>query len=159
MGKFRHICGLEQLNFKRYPFTFKNKENKRYIFDIIRKKEILLTPEEWVRQHCLRFLMEEKKYPIGLINVEKKIEIFGKQKRYDIVVYTKTGTVAVLVECKAPKIEINQGVFDQIARYNLSVDSNYLMVTNGLKHVYCQMDYQAQAYHFLQDLPPYTVDK
>ncbi|MDA8917151.1 type I restriction enzyme HsdR N-terminal domain-containing protein [Flavobacteriaceae bacterium] len=150
---------MEQLNFKRYPFTFKNKENKRYIFDIIRKKEILLTPEEWVRQHCLRFLMEEKKYPIGLINVEKKIEIFGKQKRYDIVVYTKTGTVAVLVECKAPKIEINQGVFDQIARYNLSVDSTYLMVTNGLKHVYCQMDYQAQAYHFLQDLPPYTVDK
>lgn len=159
MGKFRHICGMEQLNFKCYPFTFKNKENKRYIFDIIRKKEILLTPEEWVRQHCLRFLMEEKKYPIGLINVEKKIEIFGKQKRYDIVVYTKTGTVAVLVECKAPKIEINQGVFDQIARYNLSVDSTYLMVTNGLKHVYCQMDYQAQAYHFLQDLPPYTVDK
>ena len=159
MGKFRHICGMEQLNFKRYPFTFKNKENKRYIFDIIRKKEILLTPEEWVRQHCLRFLMEEKKYPIGLINVEKKIEIFGKQKRYDIVVYTKTGTVAVLVECKAPKIEINQGVFDQIARYNLSVDSTYLMVTNGLKHVYCQMDYQAQAYRFLQDLPPYTVDK
>jgi hypothetical protein len=159
MGKFRHICGMEQLNFKRYPFTFKNKENKRYIFDIIRKKEILLTPEEWVRQHCLRFLMEEKKYPIGLINVEKKIEIFGKQKRYDIVVYTKTGTVAVLVECKAPKIEINQGVFDQIARYNLSVDSTYLMVTNGLKHVYCQMDYQAQAYHFLQDLPSYTVDK
>ena len=159
MGKFRHICGMEQLNFKRYPFTFKNKENKRYIFDIIRKKEILLTPEEWVRQHCLRFLMEEKKYPIGLINVEKKIEIFGKQKRYDIVVYNKTGTVAVLVECKAPKIEINQGVFDQIARYNLSVDSTYLMVTNGLKHVYCQMDYQAQAYHFLQDLPPYTVDK
>jgi len=159
MGKFRHICGMEQLNFKRYTFTFKNKENKRYIFDIIRKKEILLTPEEWVRQHCLRFLMEEKKYPIGLINVEKKIEIFGKQKRYDIVVYTKTGTVAVLVECKAPKIEINQGVFDQIARYNLSVDSTYLMVTNGLKHVYCQMDYQAQAYHFLQDLPPYTVDK
>ena len=159
MGKFRHICGMEQLNFKRYTFTFKNKENKRYIFDIIRKKEILLTPEEWVRQHCLRFLMEEKKYPIGLINVEKKIEIFGKQKRYDIVVYNKTGTVAVLVECKAPKIEINQGVFDQIARYNLSVDSTYLMVTNGLKHVYCQMDYQAQAYHFLQDLPPYTVDK
>ena len=159
MGKFRHICGMEQLNFKRYPFTFKNKENKRYIFDIIRKKEILLTPEEWVHQHCLRFLMEEKKYPIGLINVEKKIEIFGKQKRYDIVVYTKTGTVAVLVECKAPKIEINQGVFDQIARYNLSVDSTYLMVTNGLKHVYCQMDYQAQAYHFLQDLPSYTVDK
>jgi len=159
MGKFRHICGMEQLNFKRYPFTFKIKENKRYIFDIIRKKEILLTPEEWVRQHCLHFLMEEKKYPIGLINVEKKIEIFGKQKRYDIVVYNKTGTVAVLVECKAPKIEINQGVFDQIARYNLSVDSTYLMVTNGLKHVYCQMDYQAQAYNFLQDLPPYTADK
>ena len=159
MGKFRHICGMEQLNFKRYTFTFKNKENKRYIFDIIRKKEILLTPEEWVRQHCLRFLMEEKKYPIGLINVEKKIEIFGKPKRYDIVVFTKNGSVAILVECKSPKVEINQDVFDQIARYNLSIDSTYLMVTNGLKHVYCQMDYQAKAYHFLPELPSYSIDR
>ena len=94
-----------------------------------------------------------------MINVEKKIEIFGKPKRYDIVVYTKNGSVDLLVECKSPKIEINQNVFDQIAQYNLSINSTYLMVTNGLKHVFCQMDYQAKTYHFLPDLPSYSVDR
>lgn len=158
MGKIRHICSMEQLNFKRYPFTLKNKKNKPYIFDVIRKKDILLTPEEWVRQHCVRFLIEEKKYPISLINVEKKIELFGKQKRYDIVVFTKTGTVNLLVECKAPSIKINQVVFDQIAQYNLSIDSAYLMVTNGLQHIYCKMDYTKKVYHFLKDLPSYSLN-
>ncbi|MEN8845112.1 MAG: type I restriction enzyme HsdR N-terminal domain-containing protein [Candidatus Arcticimaribacter sp.] len=147
---------MEQLNFNNYPFNLKNRENKRYIFDVVRKKDILLTPEEWVRQHCIQFLLQEKKYPISLLNVEKKIKVYDREKRYDIIVFTPQGKVTLLVECKAPNIPINQDVFDQIARYNLSVDSQYLMVTNGQTHVYCQMDYQAQTYHFLQDLPPYT---
>ncbi len=92
-----------------------------------------------------------------MINVEKKIELFGKPKRYDIVVFTSTGTVNILVECKAPTIEINQNVFDQIAQYNISIDSTYLMVTNGLQHIYCQMDYAKKAYCFLKDLPSYTL--
>ena len=147
---------MEQLNFKRYPFTLKNRENKRYIFDVVRKKEILLTPEEWVRQHCLHYLIYDKKYPISLINVEKKINVYGREKRYDIIIYTPQGEVTLLVECKSPKVVIDQKVFDQIARYNLSANSQYLMVTNGLSHVYCQMDYKAQTYHFLKDLPNYS---
>ena len=147
---------MEQLNFKRYPFTLKNRENKLYIFDLVRKKDILLTPEEWVRQHCLQYLIQEKNYPLSLINVEKKLKVFGRDKRYDIIVYTPQGEVTLLVECKAPHITIDQEVFDQIARYNLSANSQYLMVTNGLTHIYCQMDYTAQVYHFLKDLPSYT---
>ena len=147
---------MEQLNFKHYPFTFKNRENKRYIFDVVRKKDILLTPEEWVRQHCLHYLLIDKEYPISLINIEKKLMVYGRDKRYDIIIYTPQGDVTLLVECKAPHIPINQAVFDQIARYNLSAKSQYLMVTNGLTHIYCQMDYTQQIYHYLEDLPAYT---
>jgi len=146
---------MEQLNFNHYPFTLKNRENKRYIFDVVRKKDILLTPEEWVRQHCVHYLLQEKKYPQSLINVEKKIKVYGRDKRYDVIVYTPQGDVTLLVECKAPHVPIDQTIFDQIARYNLSVNSQYLMVTNGLHHIYCQMDYTAQAYHFLKDIPAY----
>ena len=147
---------MEQLNFNRYPFTIKNRENKRYIFDVVRKKDILLTPEEWVRQHCLQYLIQEKNYPLSLINVEKKLKVYSRDKRYDIIVYTPQGEVTLLVECKAPHVAIDQDVFDQIARYNLSANSQYLMVTNGLIHIYCQMDYTAEVYHFIKDLPPYT---
>lgn len=147
---------MEQLNFKRYPIPIKNKENKRYIFDIVRKKDILLTPEEWVRQHCIRYLIQDKNYPLGLINVEKKIEQFGRIKRYDIVVYSITGKTCILVECKAPSIKINQATFDQIAQYNLSMDSAYLMVTNGLQHIYCQINTEKNAFHFLKELPNYS---
>ncbi len=147
---------MEQLNFNRYPFTLKNRENKRYIFDVVRKKDILLTPEEWVRQHCLHYLLIDKKYPISLINIEKKLKVYGRDKRYDIIIYTPQGDVALLVECKAPHVPIDQAVFDQIARYNLSAKSQYLMVTNGLIHLFCQMDYAQQVYHFLHDLPAYT---
>jgi hypothetical protein len=147
---------MEQLNFKHYPFTLKNRENKRYIFDVVRKKDILLTSEEWVRQHCLQYLIQEKNYPISLINVEKKLKVYNRNKRYDIIVYTPQGEVTLLVECKAPHVAIDQDVFDQIARYNLSTNSQYLMVTNGLTHIYCQMDYTAEAYQFLKDPPPYS---
>ena len=89
---------MEQLNFPAYAFNLKNKENKTYILDLIRKKNLLLTPEEWVRQHCINFLNSELGYPKSLINVEKQIKIHDKLKRYDIVVYTPQGGVNILVE-------------------------------------------------------------
>ena len=149
---------METLNFEHYPMSIKNKENKRYIFDVIRKKDLLLTPEEWVRQHCIQFLLQEKKYPVSLINVEKSIQVYGQMKRYDIIVFTPKGKVKILVECKAPHIPLDQAVFDQIARYNLQVDSEFLMVTNGLQHIYCQLDYQQKTYHFLRELPAYSIE-
>lgn len=147
---------MQKLNFNNYTFRFKNSENKVAIFDEIRKKFIILTPEEWVRQHVVRFLLEEKKYPKSYVNVEKIVKINGLTKRYDIVVFQPDGSIFLLVECKAPGITISQNTFDQIARYNMSLNAVHMMVTNGLNHYFCQMDYQQEKYFFLQDLPEYT---
>ncbi|WP_027125037.1 type I restriction enzyme HsdR N-terminal domain-containing protein [Gelidibacter mesophilus] len=146
---------MQPLNFPKFSFRFKNSENKVSIFDVVRKKFIILQPEEWVRQHCVHYLMTEKNYPHSLINVEKEMVINGLKKRYDIVVFNTQGDVHLIVECKAPKIQIEQTTFDQIARYNLALKANYLMVTNGLDHYYCQMDFEKESYLFLKDIPDY----
>ena len=146
---------MQQLNFPIYNFRFKNSENKVSIFDEIRKKFIILTPEEWVRQHVVRFLLEEKKYPKSLINVEKVLIVNGLRKRYDVVVFNPDGSIFVLVECKAPEIKTAQATFDQIARYNLALKAQFLMVTNGHNHYFCQMDFENEKYAFLKELPDY----
>ena len=146
---------MQQLNFPSYSFRFKNSENKVSIFDAIRKKFIILTPEEWVRQHVVQFLMTEKNYPQSLLNVEKVVQVNGLRKRYDIVVYNSDGTIHILIECKAPELTISQNTFDQIAQYNMTLQSNYLMVTNGLNHYFCQMDFENEKYQFLAELPNY----
>jgi hypothetical protein len=146
---------MQQLNFPSFSFRFKNSENKVSIFDTIRKKFIILTPEEWVRQHVVQFLMIEKNYPKSLLNVEKVLQVNGLRKRYDIVVYNSDGTIHILIECKAPEVPISQSTFDQIAQYNMTLQSNYLMVTNGLNHYFCQMDNENEKYQFLNELPNY----
>ncbi len=148
---------MQKLNFPTYSFRFKNSENKPFIFDDIRKKFVVLQPEEWVRQHCVQFLIEEKKYPKSLINVEKELKVNGLKKRYDIVIFNSDGSIHLIVECKAAKISINQNTFDQIARYNLALNAKYLMITNGINHYYCTMDFEDQRYHFLNDIPSYNL--
>ena len=148
---------MQPLNFPTYAFRFKNSENKVSIFDEIRKKFILLTQEEWVRQHVIRFLIEEKKYPKSYINVEKVVKVNGMNKRYDVVVFNKDGSIFLLIECKAPEITIDQNTFDQIARYNMILNANYLMVTNGLNHYFCEMDFEKEQYSFLRELPHFTL--
>jgi hypothetical protein len=150
---------MQKLNFPTYSFRFKNSENKIAIFDEIRKKFILLTPEEWVRQHIIQFLLHEKKYPKSYINVEKLIKINDTNKRYDIVVYQPNGELFLLIECKAPQVKITQETFDQIARYNLVLNAKYLMVSNGLNHYFCQMDFEKEKYIFLDSLPSYIEVK
>jgi len=147
---------VQQLNFPKYNFRFKSNENKTLIFDIIRKKFVVLTPEEWVRQHILQFLISEKKYPISHINVEKQLKLHDTIKRYDIVVFNSNGSIEIIVECKAPSIKVNQPVFDQIARYNFVLQAKHLMVSNGLEHFYCNMDYINEKYVFLEDIPTYS---
>lgn len=144
------------LNFPSYNFRFKNKENKLAIFDVIRKKFILLTPEEWVRQHVIHFLIEEKNTPKQLLNVEKQLLINKLSKRYDVLAYLPSGKIQLIVECKAPSVKITQETFDQIARYNLVTQANYLMVTNGIKHYFCKMNYKEKRYDFLIDIPAYS---
>ena len=144
------------LNFPRYNFRFKNSENKVHIFDVIRKKFVVLQPEEWVRQHVLHYLITDKNYPSSLINVEKQLMVNRLKKRYDIVVFTSDGSIELLVECKSPETRITQTVFDQIARYNFELRANYLMVTNGLVHFYCKMDFKEEKYSFLEHIPEFS---
>ena len=142
-----------ELNFPPYPFRFKSRENKRLVFDIIRKKYVLLQPEEWVRQHCLHFLTSDLGYPRSHILVEKEIGVAGLKKRLDIAVCRPDGSIHILVECQAPEVVISQETFDQIARYNMKAGAEFLMVTNGFEHYYCKMDHENRTYLFLEELP------
>ena len=150
---------MQNLNFPTYSFRLKNSENKTHIFDVVRKKFVVLQPEEWVRQHCIQYLIQEKNYPISLINVEKVVLINGLKKRYDIAVFDSNGSLVLVVECKAPKVKISQTTFDQIARYNLTLKAHYLMVTNGLNHYFCIMNYNNESFEFLEKLPDYNTNK
>jgi hypothetical protein len=114
---------------------------------------VILTPEEWVRQHVVRYLLDDKKAPKSWVNVEKQFTLAGLQKRFDVIVFSADGSVQVLVECKALNVSITQDTFDQIARYNMNFNAQYMMITNGLKHYYCSFDYENQKYHFCEDLP------
>ena len=144
------------MNFPNYKFRVKGNENKRFIFDIVRKKYVRLTPEEWVRQNCIAFLIQEKKYPLALMGVEKEFYINNLKKRMDIVVFHRNQKPFLLVECKAPQIKINQKIFDQIAIYNLKFNAPLLYVTNGLQHFYAKIDSENQKYIFLKELPFFT---
>ena len=147
---------MQSLNFPAYDFRFKNSENKVHIFDPIRKKFVVLQPEEWVRQNVVQFLIHEKKYPKSLINVEKQLTVNTLKKRYDIVIFDSLGNITLLVECKSPKITVNQETFDQIAKYNMQLKAEFLMVTNGLQHFYCKMDFNKEKYTFLEQIPDFS---
>ncbi|AOW16617.1 restriction endonuclease subunit R [Polaribacter vadi] len=147
---------MQKLNLPNYKFKLKSSENKTLIFDNFRKKYFVLTPEEWVRQHFVQFLIDEKKYPVSLIAIEKQLTINNRKKRTDILVFNTDGNPDIIVECKAPQIKITQATFDQIARYNLKLKANYLIVTNGLDHFYCKMDFEKETYIFLKEIPAYN---
>lgn len=144
-----------KLNLPQYKLRLKSNENKTLIFDKVRKKYFVLTPEEWVRQHYVSYLLEEKKYPISLIAIEKQLIVNGLKKRTDILVFNKQGNPEIIVECKAPSVKITQETFDQIARYNLKLKANYLIVTNGLQHIFCKIDIEKENYIFLPEIPDY----
>ena len=117
---------------------------------------MVLTPEEWVRQHCIQFLLKIKNVPLSFIQIEKKLSLNNTQKRYDLVVFKPDQSISVLIECKAPTVKLTQKTFDQIARYNSVLKSDHLMLTNGLIHFFCKMDFKKGQYLFLDDLPEYN---
>ena len=147
---------MQHLNFPAYNFRVKSSENKMRIFDIIRKKFVVLDPEEWVRQHVIQWLINDKNYPATLINVEKQLTLHKLKKRYDLVVFKPDGQIDILVECKAYSQKITQEVFDQIARYNLEIQANYLMLTNGLEHYYFKLDTSQEKYLFMEQIPDFS---
>ena len=144
---------MQKLNFPQYDFQLKKQDNKWLIFDPIRKKYYVLTPEEWVRQHTLQYLIQNKNYPKNLIAVEKELQINQTKRRFDIVVFNHLMTPEILIECKAPHIVINQKTFDQANQYNWLLKAPLLFLTNGLKHYICQIDFEANQFKFLKELP------
>ena len=146
---------MQRLNLPTYNFKVKNSQNKTLIFDKLRKKYVVLTPEEWVRQHFIHFLIEEKKYPVTLIAIEKQLIINNLKKRADILIFNRNGNPEIIIECKAPSTKISQETFDQIARYNLKLKATFLILTNGLSHFYCKMDFKNKTYLFLKEIPNY----
>lgn len=144
------------LNLPPYSFKISNKEGKKYIFDVLRKKYVALTPEEWVRQHFINYLLMHKGYPSGLLANEIQINLNGTKKRCDTVLYNRDLTAKMIVEYKAPDVVITQAVFDQITRYNMVLRVEYLIVTNGINHYCCRIDYATNSYVFLPEIPDYA---
>lgn len=150
---------MKPLNLPSYTFRINESKGQKEIFDSIRRKFLILTPEEWVRQNIIRFLIEEKKVPGTLIAVEKSLMLNQLSKRTDAVVYASSGKPLMIVECKAPQVKINQEVFEQIARYNLTLRVNYLLVTNGMEHYCAYIDFANGEFAFLEDIPDYETLK
>ena len=143
------------LNFKtKYNYKINLINNKRYIFDPLRKKNVLLTAEEWVRQNIISFLHKDLKVPASHIAVEKGFKVKGLSKRFDIVVFDKKGNIIILIECKSPKIKLNQKSIDQLVIYNLELNASYLMLSNGLKHIFIK--YQNANFEIIDDIPVYS---
>jgi type I site-specific restriction endonuclease len=148
---------MEQLNLPSVNFTCRtNADSKTEIFDSFRKKYVLLTPEEWVRQHFAHYLSQTLGVPISLMALEKKIIMNGLKRRFDIVVYSKEITPLLIVECKATSVPVTQAVFDQAARYNSVLKAPYLVVTNGLVHHACKIDFTKANIEYLNSLPLYS---
>ena len=144
------------LNLPPFDIKIQQRDGKSFIFDPLRKKYIALTPEEWVRQHFVHFLTDFKGYPKGLLANEVQLTLNGTKKRCDTVLYNKDLSARMIVEYKAPHVEITQAVFDQITRYNMVLKVEYLIVSNGLRHYCCRIDYNTMQCTFLPDIPAYT---
>lgn len=145
------------LNLPKYETKITIRDGKKVIYDVLRRRYVALTPEEWVRQHFIHYLVEHRGYPITLMANEVLLNLNGTRKRCDTVLYRRDLSSRMIIEYKAPHIEITQAVFNQISRYNLVLKVDYLIVSNGLKHYCCKMDYINQTYVFLEDIPMYEV--
>lgn len=161
VGSFIHtwidfLCLVVELNLPPYEFRLKADEEKTYIWDAIRKKYLVLTPEEWVRQNFIEFLAQNKGYPKNLMTLELDLVYNKMDKRSDIVCHNTEGERVLLVECKRPTVQITQKTFDQIARYNMTLKVELLAVTNGIDHYFCQIDHDNGKYQFIRELPNFT---
>ena len=145
-----------RLNLPTYDIKLSGSKEHPLIWDILRKKYVALTPEEWVRQHFIHFLIEQKNYPAALLANEIQLKVGDKVLRADSILYTRQLKPQMIIEYKAPHIPITQKVFDQISIYNMLLHVDYLMVSNGIDHYICKMDYDGKKYLFLEDIPDYT---
>lgn len=144
------------LNLPEFETKISLNKGKYVIWDVLRRRYVALTPEEWVRQHFIHYLIRHKGYPQSLMANEVQVSLNSTKKRCDTVLYRRDLTARMIIEYKAPDVEITQNVFDQITRYNMVLRADYLIVSNGLQHYCCKLDYQTNSYVFLKDIPPYN---
>jgi len=147
---------MRELNFPKYKFKVKRDADKLQIFDRIRKKWYVLQPEEWVRQHVIWFLIEEKKYPESLISVEKSLKVNQLTKRFDIVLYNANASPIMIIECKAPEIKIDEKTLHQALRYNSVIRAPYLLLTNGIDSFCGKINFSNASFSYLNDIPSYS---
>lgn len=150
---------MYELNLPTYEFRLQKENNQICIFDDIRKKFVALTPEEWVRQHIVHFLLTQKHFPASLMGIEVGMKVNTMTRRADIVCYNSQAKVLLIVECKAPEVKITQAVFEQIAQYNMQLKSQYLLVSNGFQHFICKINHNTKTYEFLENIPDYKEIK
>jgi hypothetical protein len=148
---------MDPLNLPTYFFRIKEENGKKYIFDEIRRRFVVLSPEEWVRQHLVKYLSTIKSYPQQLMAIEKGFTQFRRKQRYDILIFNRNGEPLMIVECKAPGVEINQNVFDQASRYNLRHKASYILISNGINHYCCHIGPDSRQYRFLNEIPDYNT--
>lgn len=146
-----------RLNLPEYYFKLKNKDGLTSIFDEFRRKWVKLTPEEWVRQHFLRYLVEELGYPFSLIALERKINVGGFSLRFDAVIYDKDASILVLLEFKAPQIKLERNVFDQANTYNTKIKAPFLMISNGNDHYFSRVDHENNHISISKILPKFEL--
>jgi len=150
---FRNVNKMQKLNFPDFEFRLRSINNRQEIFDPVRHKYVVLTPEEWVRQHLIAYLTLVKGYPVSMIGVEKKLLLNKQPKRFDVVIFTRNAKPLLLVECKAPGVEITEKAFDQAARYNMLLHAEYFLISNGLEHYTSRIDYTNKQYIFIEEIP------
>jgi len=148
---------MQKLNLPEYNFQFRKRSTLVEIFDVVRKKYVKLTPEEWVRQNFILYLNREKNVPLSLMAVEISKQVFNLDKRPDIVVYNNEAIPLMLVECKAPEVKVSQQVFDQAVTYNIELKVPYVIITNGLQHYCCKINYETLTSSFLEEIPNYDT--
>lgn len=148
---------MQRLNLPTYSFKLKSEGGRNLIYDEIRRRYVILTPEEWVRQNFVRYLVSEKSFPASLIELEKTFVYNQMTKRTDVLVYDRKGVPVFMIECKAPAVHVNQDVFDQIALYNLKFNVPFLAVTNGIHHYCCMYKAGKGGYRYLNDIPDYSI--
>ncbi len=154
---FSYLCSMTTLNLPAYDVRLRGTREKPEIFDFLRRRFVALTPEEWVRQHFTHFLVEHKGYPQALLGNEIELKTGGKRLRCDSILYNKDMSPRMILEYKAPSVALTQKVFNQISTYNFLLHVDYLIVSNGLQHYCCRMDYDRGEYDFLPEIPDYEV--
>lgn len=148
--------GMRELKLPPYAVSVREGAGSRQIYDFLRRRWVALTPEEWVRQHFVHYLVEHKGYPKGLLGNEIELRVGEKRLRCDTLLYNKDRRPRMIMEYKAPDVEVTQRVFDQIAVYNMLLRVDYLVVSNGVRHYCCRMDHEKREYSFLRDIPEYA---